>query len=58
MTVEYLKKAETDLKAVTELNPMPHFGAAEELPVTVNVIDKNAQTVFRAVIKMWVSPKK
>lgn len=58
MTVEYLKKAETDLRAVAELNPIPQFGAAVELPVTVNVLDTNGQTVFRAVITMWISPKK
>ncbi len=58
MTVEYVKKAETDLRAVTEINPMPPFGAAADLPVRVNVIDGNGQTVLRAVITMWVSPKK
>ena len=34
MTVEYLKKAETDLRAVAELDPLPEFGAAADLPVT------------------------
>ncbi|MGI9303388.1 MAG: hotdog fold domain-containing protein [Gammaproteobacteria bacterium] len=58
MTVEYLKKAQTDLKAVAALNPLPEFGPAAELPVTVNVVDAGDQTVFRAVIAMWVSPKK
>ncbi len=58
MSVEYVKKAETDLKAVAEIKPIPQFGAAAELPVTVNVIDADNQTVFRAVITMWVSPKK
>jgi acyl-coenzyme A thioesterase PaaI-like protein len=58
MTVEYLKKAETDLRAVAEFDPLPSFGAAMDLPVTVNVFDTNEQLVFRAVITMWVSPKK
>lgn len=58
MTVEYLKKAETDLRAVAEFNPMPTFGDAMELPVTVNVFDTGEQLVFRAVITMWVTPKK
>ncbi len=58
MTVEYVKKAETDLQAVAEVKPVPHFDAAAELPVTVNVMDADNQTVFRAVITMWVSPKK
>ncbi|MDN5864903.1 MAG: DUF4442 domain-containing protein [Gammaproteobacteria bacterium] len=58
MTVEYLKKAETDLRAVAELNPIPQFDEAVELPVTVNVMDTSGQTVFRAVIAMWVSRRK
>lgn len=59
MTVEYLKKAETDLRAVAELNPLPVFGAAAtELPVEVKVFDTHEQLVFRAVITMWVTPKK
>ncbi len=58
MTVEYLKKAETSLRGVAELNPLPAFGAAQELPVTVNVYDTKGEVVFRAVITMWVSPKK
>jgi acyl-coenzyme A thioesterase PaaI-like protein len=58
MSVEYLKKAETDLRAVAELDLLPGFGAAAELPVTVNVYDTQQQLVFRAVISMWISPKK
>lgn len=59
MTVEYLKKAETSLKAVCDLSPIPEFGASgQELPVTVNVYDTKEQLVFRAVITMWVSPKR
>ncbi len=58
MKVEYIKKAETDVKAVAEIKPIPQFGAAAELPVTVAVTDADNQTVFRAVITMWVSPKK
>jgi acyl-coenzyme A thioesterase PaaI-like protein len=58
MTVEYLRKAETDLRAVADLNPLPAFAAATDLPVTVNVLDTGGQVVFRAVITMWVSPRK
>lgn len=57
MTVEYLAKAETDLCAVAELNPIPDFKGSGELPVTVEVTDTHNQTVFRAVITMWVSEK-
>lgn len=58
MTVEYLAKAETNLRAVAKLDPIPEFDASAELPVTVNVIDEAGQNVFRAVITMWVSKKK
>ncbi len=58
MTVEYIKRAETDLRAVAQISPVPQFAAASELPVTVTVMDADDQTVFRAVITMWVSPKK
>jgi acyl-coenzyme A thioesterase PaaI-like protein len=57
MTVEYIKKAESSLRAIAKLEPIPQFSAAQELPVTVNVIDTNDQIVFRAVITMWVSPR-
>jgi acyl-coenzyme A thioesterase PaaI-like protein len=58
MAVEYLAKAATDLRAVAQLDPRQTFGAAAEVPVTVNVLDAAGQLVFRAVITMWVSPKK
>lgn len=55
MTVEYRAKAETDLRAVAELDTLREFGAAEELPVTVKVFDTANQAVFTAVITMYVS---
>ena len=58
MRVEYLAKAQTDLRAIAALDPIPAFGPAAELAVTVNVLDANDQTVFRAVISMWISPRK
>jgi hypothetical protein len=58
MTVEYLRKAETDLTAVAEISPVPNFDGMFELPVKVSVTDTRNQTVFRAVINMWVSPRK
>lgn len=57
MTVEYLRKAETNLRAIAELTPIPTFGEGADLPVPINVLDANGQVVFRAVITMWVSPK-
>jgi len=58
MSVEYIDKAETDLKAVAVIDPLPELGPAAELPVTVTVVDTADQPVFRAMITMWVSPKK
>ena len=58
MTVEYLKKAETDLRAEASFNTQPEFGAAASVPVTVQVSDASGQLVFRAEISMWISPKK
>jgi hypothetical protein len=59
MTVEYLKKAETDLRAVATLEKsVPKFAASAELPVRVEVYDTRDVLVFRARIAMWVSPAK
>ena len=58
MSVEYLNKAETDLKAVARIDPLPDFGDAQDVPVTVSVTDARDQEVFSAVITMWVSPRK
>ena len=58
MTVEYLKKAGTDLRAVAAVAPLPGFGAAFEMPVPVTVTDSGGVVVCSAVIRMWVSPRK
>lgn len=58
MTVDYVKKAESDLSAVAELERLPAFSTATELQVPVTVLDVNDQAVFRAVVTMWVSPRK
>lgn len=58
MTVEYVGKAGTDLRGIGTTDPMPEFGAAADLPVKVEVFDRSGKVVFRAVITMWVTPKK
>ena len=58
MTVEYLKKANTHLCAIAQWEPIPVFSVASEVPLTVNITDTSGQLVFRALITMWVSPKK
>lgn len=57
MTVEYLRKAKTNLHAIAELDPVPSFAGTLDLPVTVKVLDTNDELVFRAVITMRVSPR-
>ena len=59
MTVEYLKKAGSDLRGICDCGPLPTFGSEGfDWPVTVNVYDRDQQVVFRAVITMWVSAKR
>ena len=58
MSVDYLKKAGTDLTAIAELTALPAFGHAAELLVPVNVMESSGVVVCSAVIRMWVSPKK
>lgn len=59
MTVRYLKKAETNLRAVATIDPATVYGSAGfELPVQVDVFDTSGEKVFDAVITIWVTPKK
>ena len=56
MTVEYLKKATTDLVATA--TPATGDGElAENYPVQVEVLDRTGTCVFRALITMRVSPR-
>lgn len=57
MTVQYLKKAETDLRAVARITPVPKSGAAYELVVPVDVKNNAGAVVMHADITMWISPK-
>ena len=57
MTVEYLKIARTDLKAVCEIST-EGLDRPQELPMTVRVTDTGGDEVFRAVITMHVSEKR
>ena len=58
MTVEYLKKATTDLVAVATPVGETDPSQAGEYLVNVDVRDTRNDLVFRAQITMWVSPKK
>lgn len=58
MTVEYLKKAETDLVATARPLLAIEGFTGGEYPVEVLVTDTAGDIVFRARIAMWVSAKK
>jgi acyl-coenzyme A thioesterase PaaI-like protein len=57
MTVEYLKKATSDLTAVATPESQPDWSAPGDYKVNVEVKDQAGQAVFRAAITMWVTPK-
>ena len=58
MVVEYLQKASTDLVAVATPVDTNDWSVAGEYKVKVEVRDVKDVLVFRALITMWVSPKK
>lgn len=58
MTVEYLKKANSDLTAIATPVSASDWRASGEYQVNVEVQDNEGVVVFRAVITMWVSAKK
>lgn len=59
MSVRYLKKAETDLRAVATIDPATVYGPAGfDLPVKVDVLDTRGEIVFDATITIWVTAKK
>jgi acyl-coenzyme A thioesterase PaaI-like protein len=55
MSVEYLRRADSDVRAVAELGLPPPLDAKVELPVYVTVFDASGEAVFRATVRMWVS---
>ena len=58
MTVQYLKKATGTMRAVaTPAAATVESATGYALPVGVAVNDASGETVFRARISMWVSPK-
>ena len=58
MGVEYLKKRKTNLVAIATPATKADWSKAGKYLVYVDIQDTNYETVFRAVITMWVSPKK
>ena len=57
MAVEYLSKAETDVEAHASVGAIAE-GPGRDIPVTVEVKDRAGVVVCRAVITMWVSPRR
>lgn len=59
MAVEYLKKAATDVVAIaTPVDADADLSVARDYDVAVLVQDAAGDAVFKAVITMWVSPRK
>lgn len=58
MTVEYLKKASSDLVAIATPAATADWSQPGQYRVNVDVRDVSGTTVFRALITMWVSPRK
>jgi len=57
MTIDYLNKAETDVRAEATLAPIRE-GEAQDAVVSVDVFDDQGERVVHADITMYVSPKK
>jgi acyl-coenzyme A thioesterase PaaI-like protein len=58
MTIEYLRKAESGVTATARLTKMEWTGGPESVGVPVSVVDQSGTEVVRAVITMYVTPKK
>jgi len=57
MAVEYVKKAASDVEAHASVGAIAE-GPGRDVPVTVEVKDGAGEVVCRAVITMWVSPRR
>lgn len=58
MEVEYIAKATTDLRATATVDSEFTGEDAREVPAVVEVTNTAGELVFRANIRMWVSPSK
>ena len=57
MTIAYLRKAETDVTGTARLDKTEWTGA-DDVGVPVSITDRHGTEVVRAVITMYVSPRK
>ena len=58
MSVEYIKVARTDLVAVATPHAAIGWSVPGEFKVDVVVRDQQGEVVFKALITMWVAPRK
>ena len=58
MQVSYLRPARGTLTATATVPPIAAAEAGSECPVTVDVRDAAGEAVFRAVISMWITPRR
>ena len=58
MAVQYLKLARTDLVAVATPRAQMDWSVPGEFQVDIVVRDRQDETVFEALITMWVAPRK
>jgi acyl-coenzyme A thioesterase PaaI-like protein len=58
MTIEYLRRADSDVTATARFSKTEWSGGPENVAVPVSVVDATGTEVVRAVITMYISPKK
>jgi acyl-coenzyme A thioesterase PaaI-like protein len=58
MSVRYLAKAETDMRATSQIDPIGEVTEPRDVEVPVSVTDTDGNEVFDAVITIRVSPKR
>lgn len=59
MQVEYLRKARDTIRASARLDrPLPAAAAGYEVPVPVELHDRDGELVCRATITCWISPRR
>ena len=58
MTIEYLRRADSDVTATARFSKTEWSGGPENVAVPVSVVDATGTEVVRAVITMYITPKK
>jgi acyl-coenzyme A thioesterase PaaI-like protein len=58
MSIEYLRKADTDVRAHAHLGSIETWQSGEDVPVPVTVVDATGNVVVSAVITMYVTARR